>query len=468
MAWRFLGRPGRSWRNWSRNLEAFPERVFHPKSLEDLQAIIHLARVKNKKIRVAGNSHSWAPLVPTEDFLVFTAQLKGIDIDLSDRDRPRVTVAAGTTVAELNEACRENGLVFPANVVPTEFHMAAVAATGSHGTGIREQTVPDFVEAVEIVDAEGRLRRFTERDGVEVMNAARLNLGVLGIIWRVTFRVVPAFSVHEVDHMKIEMEGAIQHFGEWVTSHDYTELVWWPFNRNMWVKHYDRTNEAPRVRFCRHCWTELVQRLKLVLGRMLYALMVLLPSLTPLLMRLMYRASGGNVDTVIPLEWAIHYQAGLKIIRATNAEVAFPIDADFANVKSAWRTVVSKTREYQARRSYPFNMALVARFVRGSGIPLSPAHGQGLMCFIEIMSFADTADWVPFSTDVLAEWLRIPQARPHWAKEARQFSPALMREAYGEDLRRFLRIRDDLGVDARNMFVNDYLEEVFFGNARSS
>jgi hypothetical protein len=40
-----------------------------------------------------------------------------------------------------------------------------------------------------------------------------------------------------------------------------------------------------------------------------------------------------------------------------------------------------------------------------------------------------------------------------------------MREKYGNDLRHFLEIRDALGVDRYNMFVNEYLEQVFFGGA---
>jgi hypothetical protein len=187
-----------------------------------------------------------------------------------------------------------------------------------------------------------------------------------------------------------------------------------------------------------------------------------------MLLRIMYRVSASNADTVLPLEWAIHYQAGLKIVRVTNAEVAFPIDAGFANVKHAWRFVVSKTREYQARGAYPFNVAMVARFVRGSSVPLSPAYGNGLMCFIEIMTFAETEEWVPFSSEVLGEWLKIRDARPHWAKEMRQFPPAALREAYGGDLRRFLEIRERLGVDPRNMFVNDFLEAVFFPTGGAS
>jgi FAD/FMN-containing dehydrogenase len=458
MAWRFLGRPGRPWRNWSRNLSADPERVFYPKTLEDLTAIVHLARVEGKKIRVAGDSHSWSPLVPTNEFMVFTKHLKYLDVDV---DELRVTVGAGTTIAELDAACRENGVVLPTNVVPGNFHIAAVAASGCHGTGVLEQTVPDYVEAIEIVDAEGTLRKFSRGSGDEVLNAARLSLGMFGIIWRTTFRVVKAFNVRAVDDFDVPMESTIPRFESYVAGHEYTELEWWPFNRRMKVKVYDRTGGEATVSECRHCWIAFKQRVMLRLGRVMYALMMLCRPLTPLLLRIMYRASSGNVDEVVPVEWAIHHQSGLKIIRVTNAEVAFPIEEDFSKVERAWRVVVAKTREYQGGGSYPFNVALIARFVRGSSIPLSPAFGEGLMCFIEIMTFADTEDWVAFSTDVMTEWMKIRGARPHWAKEARQLSADAMREAYGEHLRRFLDIRDALGVDPKNMFVNDYLEAVF-------
>jgi hypothetical protein len=83
------------------------------------------------------------------------------------------------------------------------------------------------------------------------------------------------------------------------------------------------------------------------------------------------------------------------------------------------------------------------------------------MCFIEIVTYADTPDWVEFSTEIMREWLQIPHARPHWAKEARQFPPAAMRAAYGDALKDFLEIRDRLDADKYGLFVNDYLESVF-------
>ena len=60
----------------------------------------------------------------------------------------------------------------------------------------------------------------------------------------------------------------------------------------------------------------------------------------------------------MPVDWAIHYQAGQKLVRATNAEVAFPITRDFADVERAWSVVMDKVTEYNARGSYPFNMVL--------------------------------------------------------------------------------------------------------------
>lgn len=458
MAWRFLGRPGRPWRNWSRNLSADPERVFYPKTLDDLVAIVHLARVEGKKIRVAGDSHSWSPLVPTNELLVFTKDLKYLDVDV---DELRVTAGAGTTIAEFDAACRENGVVLPTNVVPGNFHIAAVAASGCHGTGVLEQTVPDYIEAIEIVDAHGTLRKFSRAHGDDIFNAARLSLGMFGIIWRTTFRVVKAFNVHAVDDFDVPMESAIPRFENFVVNHDYAELMWRPFNRTMRFRSYDRTSETPTTSECRHCWIAFVQRMKLRLEWLAYLLMMLCRPLTPVLMRILNRASSGNFDEVVPVEWAIHHQSGLKILRVTNAEVVFPIYEDFSKVERAWRVVVAKTREYQGNGSYPFNVALIARFVRGSSIPLSPAFGEGLMCCIEIASFANTKDWVAFSTEVMQEWMKIRDARPHWAKEARQLPLSAMREAYGEHLQRFLTMRDALGIDPNNMFVNDYLEALF-------
>ena len=60
--------------------------------------------------------------------------------------------------------------------------------------------------------------------------------------------------------------------------------------------------------------------------------------------------------------------------------------------------------------------------------------------------------------------MQLPNARTHWGK---QFSkiPGIaehLRRVLDEDLQNFLKIRDNLGVDPDKLFVNPFLEHLFF------
>jgi hypothetical protein len=130
----------------------------------------------------------------------------------------------------------------------------------------------------------------------------------------------------------------------------------------------------------------------------------------------------------------------------------------------AWNAVVAITSALAAQGEFPFNLTLNARFIRNSSALLSPALGNGHTCFIEVLSYCSTPGWANFSAIVAREWMKLPGARPHWPKEFQQIPGIVpfIRGAFGSGLRRFLEIRDELGVDPGKMFVNPYLNRVLF------
>jgi FAD/FMN-containing dehydrogenase len=78
--------------------------------------------------------------------------------------------------------------------------IGGLVATGSHGSGRDHATVSELVVAMEIIDSSGRVWRFSEEGTPgDVMNAVRLNLGLFGLIYSITLRVVPMFNVDVCD-----------------------------------------------------------------------------------------------------------------------------------------------------------------------------------------------------------------------------------------------------------------------------
>jgi hypothetical protein len=259
------------------------------------------------------------------------------------------------------------------------------------------------------------------------------------------------------------MEAVLRDLGDIVTSHDYVDLFWWPFNDRVWVKTYDRTTEPTTRPPSPEAQKSLRDLFGVLVGVRLYEWLMSHPRATPEVSRLLFGLLV-NRDVVEPISDAIHYQDYIELLKVANTEFAIPVTSDFENVKQAWQVVVEMTEALAAQGRYPFNLTLNARFIRNSETLLSPAFGNEHTCFIEILSAAKTPGWEPFSAAVAQEWMKLPGARPHWPKEFQQIPGIIpyLRGALGSNLSRFLAIRDELGVDPDGMFVNPYLNRVLF------
>lgn len=77
--------------------------------------------------------------------------------------------------------------------------LAGALATGTHGTGVRQPIMSAHVSAVELLTSDGQLLFVSDEDqddeARDVLEAARVHLGALGIVTVLRLRVVPAFSM---------------------------------------------------------------------------------------------------------------------------------------------------------------------------------------------------------------------------------------------------------------------------------
>jgi FAD/FMN-containing dehydrogenase len=453
-----------TWQNWSQNLSSNPERVFRPRGRQGLIDVVRRARNEGKKIRVTGSSHSFSPLVPTDEFLVYNRGMRAVSVDKSNPDQPLVTVESGADGADALAEMGRHGVALPTNVVLQSVTYGGLIAAGCHGSGWDNPTLSDLVESMDIIDAAGTVRTYSESAvGTEVMNAARLNLGLFGLIDTITLRAVPTFNVRHIDMTNLVMTEVLENLEDLVTGHDYVDLFWWPFNDRMWVKTYDRTTEPVSLEPGQEAREKIADLFGVLVGVRFYEWLVSHPEATPAVSRSLFNLLTDR-DVVEPVSNAIHYQDYIERLKVANTEFAIPVTSDFANVRQAWQTVVEMTDALAARGRYPFNLTLNARFIRNSEALLSPAFGNEHSCFIEVLSFHTTPGWERFSAAVAREWMKLPGARPHWPKEFQQIPGIIpyLRGVLGDNLGRFLAIREELGVDPDRMFVNPYLNRVLF------
>jgi hypothetical protein len=108
------------------------------------------------------------------------------------------------------------------------------------------------------------------------------------------------------------------------------------------------------------------------------------------------------------------------------------------------------------------NLTLNMRFIGSSRALLTPAYGDGITCYIEALCVDRPTGWDEFSAELVAEWMKIPGALPHWAKEFEHVPGIvpLIRERLGDRRRRFVAALEATGMDTRHAFANPLLRRV--------
>ncbi|MGH2759695.1 MAG: FAD-binding protein [Actinomycetota bacterium] len=456
-------RSDRPWSNWGRTSSCRPGHSFFPRRVEDLVEIVRFARERGLGVRPVGSGHSWSPLVTTDDVLVYVQNLNDVAVDLSDDEHPRVVVGSGATNREVNAVLERHGYALPLNVVLESVRFGGLVATGSHGSGRDNQTISDLVHAIDLVTATGRLRRYEAGvDDEDVMNAVRLNLGMFGLMSAITLDVQKSWNVRARD-IKVPVAEVFDKVDELVLSHENLDLFWFPFSERFWVKSWDRV-DAPAEQKPRASRVDRVGgAVRTRMWRAMLGVTATAPRLTPFVCRVGAAAAPKVRDDVVEIVEAIHYSRGIEIVRTGCVEMAFKIDPSFDAVRTAIKTVMDAVKTEAETGRYPLNVCMNVRFICNSDCLLSPASGEGRTCYIEILGCSPPEGWRRFSAAIGREWLDLPHARPHWAKEWRHIPRILehIESELGDDVRRFDRIKDHERVDPDGMFLNATLREVF-------
>lgn len=105
--------------------------------------------------------------------------------------------------------------------------IAGAISTGTHGTGAEYGGLATQVVGVTMVTAAGEFLRIDQEHESELLPAAALGLGALGIIVEVTLQCVPAFVMHAIDE-PVPLEEVLATLDERVAASDHFEFYWFP------------------------------------------------------------------------------------------------------------------------------------------------------------------------------------------------------------------------------------------------
>lgn len=455
-------KPNHIWQNWGECVTACPREILNPSTIGEVISIVKQAAKNNHTIRVFGSGHSWSPLAPSKDIMISVKALNRIQIA---PDKKTVTVEPGVTVDQLAAYFKKHNVCVPSNVGHGvgEATYGGVISTGCHGSGIGMKSISDYAISFEVIASDGSIRCF-DQSNPDMLNAVRLSLGLFGIITSITFAVEPAYNV-AVTETKQPLNEALEQLPNIVLKNEYAELSWIPFTDQMVVQKANHTDAAITREGQEPYQSDFQKQLNQINAAAALNTIVNQPEATPQVMQAslellpMYNYVSNITDYLHNSDWR-----PILAYKVSDIEVAVSTDPSFSQVRKAVLICQEHVQKWAKAGRYPFNGVLGFRFIRNSDATLSAARGNQYTALIEISSYFKTDLFETFSGELIQALIdQLPGARIHWAKGF-QFMPQAkhyIRESFGPQLDEFLKLRNQAGVDPNNLFVNDYLADLF-------
>ena len=144
-----------------------------------------------------GAGHSFTAIAVTPDFHVTIHALN--QLHHVDQSSGVVTVGAGITLKKLNRELDRYGLALTNLGDIDKQSIAGAVSTGTHGTGLAYGGIATQIRGLRMITPNGDVVDIDANHEPELFRCARVGLGALGIITRVTLQAVPSFRLHAVE-----------------------------------------------------------------------------------------------------------------------------------------------------------------------------------------------------------------------------------------------------------------------------
>lgn len=233
----------RSFVNWSGSLSFTPAEYAEPADEEAVRTLVRRAREAGTTVRPVGSGHSSSPLVRTDGILVSLDRLAGVIAD----DGNLATAWAGTRLRALGEGLYAAGLAMN-NLGDVDYQsIAGATATGTHGTGLGFGNLSTHLAGVRLVTGTGEMLDITADQEADLLPAARLSLGALGIVTRVTLSVQPRYELHRRSWCA-HLDWTLEHLAELQHTNRNMDFYWYPRSDLTQVRVLNRVDKVRDVR----------------------------------------------------------------------------------------------------------------------------------------------------------------------------------------------------------------------------
>jgi L-gulono-1,4-lactone dehydrogenase len=426
-----------SWTNWGGNQSVTPRRVEKVTSARDVAGVVRDAIRRGQRVKAVGSGHSFSPIAVPGDVQI-TLEASGATVDI-DAQTGLAVVPAGLELHRLNRLLWASGLSMQ-NLGDIEAQTVAGAiSTGTHGTGARKQGLAAQVRALEMVLGSGDIVTCSPAQDPDLFSAARVGLGALGVLTRVTLQCEPAYYLEAAEE-GMPLEEVLRRLDELADTSDHFEFFWFPHTSIALTKRNTRLASPPAAtRSPRRAAVDaLVQNgvhgLFCRAGRRL-------PGQVPKLNR--FLASNA---------WPSHY-AGASYEVFTSARRVRFVETEYAIPREAIQEALARVRRLTETYAHDVTFPLEIRFAAADDIPLSTAFGRD-SAYIAAHVYRGQPHQAYF--EAFEAVMNDYAGRPHWGK-MHNLTASRLRSRYPL-FDQFLAVRDK--ADPAGIFRNHYLDRV--------
>jgi FAD/FMN-containing dehydrogenase len=240
----------RPWTNWVGNQSFTPAFSAAPRDEEEVAALVRAAADRGSGVRVAAARHSFTPVVETDGLLLDLSALRGVVS--TDAERKRATALPGTLIRDFYEPLWSAGLALRNQGDIDTQQIAGAVSTATHGSGTGYTSLSGVVRGVRLVTATGEIRDIGE-DEPDLLLAAQVSVGMLGVITRLELEVTDAYRLREQVGLR-SWDDVMANWDELVAEHRHFGFFWLPTEESGALYNLDVPDDATEGRRVDRCY----------------------------------------------------------------------------------------------------------------------------------------------------------------------------------------------------------------------